>query len=74
MTTLINPLPEGTLDYIHRLVKNGDLDPDCKMCIEVFYPELGKGRKITDVFAPRHKASSGCKSGKHAHCTCDTCF
>jgi hypothetical protein len=25
-------------------------------------------------FAPRHKASSGCKSGSRAHCTCDVCF
>lgn len=23
---------------------------------------------------PRHDASERCESGKHAHCTCDTCF
>lgn len=25
-------------------------------------------------FAPRHTASDRCRSGKRAHCTCDTCF
>ena len=23
---------------------------------------------------PRHEASSNCESGRHNHCTCDTCF
>jgi hypothetical protein len=23
---------------------------------------------------PSHDASPNCKSGKHSHCTCDTCF
>lgn len=26
------------------------------------------------TFYPAHKASDNCKSGKHNHCTCDTCF
>lgn len=25
-------------------------------------------------FHPSHDASSGCKSGSHSHCTCDSCF
>ena len=25
-------------------------------------------------FHPSHDASSMCESGKHSHCTCDTCF
>jgi hypothetical protein len=25
-------------------------------------------------FHPYHDASDRCQSGKHAHCTCDTCF
>ena len=25
-------------------------------------------------FHPSHDASSGCESGKHNHCTCDSCF
>jgi hypothetical protein len=37
--------------------------PDCRECISV------------SVFGgPRHEASKNCKSGKHNHCSCDTCF
>lgn len=25
-------------------------------------------------FHPSHDASERCESGKHPHCTCDTCF
>jgi hypothetical protein len=25
-------------------------------------------------FHPSHDASESCESGKHNHCTCDTCF
>lgn len=25
-------------------------------------------------FHPPHDASPNCESGKHSHCTCDTCF
>lgn len=25
-------------------------------------------------FHPSHDASDRCESGKHAHCSCDTCF
>lgn len=27
-----------------------------------------------DPMMPRHNASERCESGKHPHCTCDTCF
>jgi hypothetical protein len=27
-----------------------------------------------ETMAPRHTASPNCQSGKHPHCTCDTCF
>jgi hypothetical protein len=27
-----------------------------------------------ESFFPLHDASERCESGKHAHCTCDTCF
>jgi hypothetical protein len=27
-----------------------------------------------EKFHPAHDASPRCQSGKHAHCTCDTCF
>lgn len=37
--------------------------PDCEYCLEV------------SVFGgPDHDPSSGCRSGKRPHCTCDTCF
>jgi hypothetical protein len=27
-----------------------------------------------DPMMPRHTPSDRCESGKHPHCTCDTCF
>lgn len=63
---------ETVEEMISRLEKSGDIDPTCRMCQEIFYPAYKTG--ITIVFAPRHKASSRCQSGKHSHCTCDTCF
>lgn len=48
---------------------NGNYDPNCVGCEE---------RKTAinpwSVFAPNHKASSGCESGKREHCTCNYCF
>jgi hypothetical protein len=38
------------------------------------YPECETCREINGGFGPRHEASINCRSGKHAHCTCDTCF
>jgi transcription elongation factor Elf1 len=61
-------------NYIARLEKDGDLDPNCKTCLEHFYPVARDRGNIWNVFAPRHKASSRCESGKHAHCSCDFCF
>lgn len=57
-------------DMIAHLERIGFMAPDCKMCQEWYY----HAPDPTSVFAPRHKASAGCQSGKHAHCTCDTCF
>lgn len=31
-------------------------------------------RAAGNTFFPSHDASEGCQSGKHPHCTCDTCF
>lgn len=37
--------------------------PDCSSCVR------------SSVFGgPRHEPSKFCKSGKHPHCSCDTCF
>lgn len=54
---------------IARLEASGDLDPNCALCKSEFYPH-----PKLEPFAPAHKASSYCRSGKRAHCTCDTCF
>jgi hypothetical protein len=65
-----------TLDeQIARLEADGCLDPDCRMCQKVFYPYFREHGDTRDwPFAPRHKASPRCQSGKYPHCTCDTCF
>lgn len=31
-------------------------------------------RNRNDSMMPSHTPSSRCESGKHAHCTCDTCY
>jgi hypothetical protein len=60
---------EARIKYLETL---GELDPNCKMCVAIFYPAMRKGN--FSPFAPRHKASPRCQSGKYAHCTCDICF
>ncbi len=61
-------------EYIKELESKGKIDPNCKMCKEVFYPRLETGAHFSDIFAPNHMAMTTCKSGKYNHCTCDTCF
>jgi len=39
---------------------------ECKFCDTM--------RQDGVTFHPPHDASANCESGKHAHCTCDTCF
>jgi len=60
--------------FITQFEREKELDPNCKTCVEVFYAQLLAGKNFSDIFAPRHKASDKCKSGKHTHCSCDTCF
>lgn len=60
--------------YIKELEINEWINPNCLTCKEVFYPQLRQGKKLNEIFAPRHKASVRCESGKTPHCTCDTCF
>ncbi len=60
--------------YIKELEIREVINPNCKTCVEIFYPQLRVGMKFERIFAPRHKASSRCESGKYPHCTCDTCF
>jgi len=61
-------------DYIKALEAEGQIDPKCNTCVDSFYPKLARGESMYDIFAPRHRALETCKSGKHPHCTCDTCF
>ncbi len=62
------------LEYILDLENKGLIDRFCKTCQEVTIPKLKNGAKLSDIFVPSHKASNRCESGKHPHCTCDTCF
>lgn len=61
-------------DYIKVCETIGSIDPNCETCKEIYYPAIAKGEDISSIFAPRHKASDRCKSGKRSHCTCDSCF
>ncbi len=60
--------------YLMDLVRCGEIDRNCRGCQEMFIPRILSGVHFTDIFAPRHKPSINCKSGKRPHCTCDTCF
>lgn len=60
------PPPETKEQRIARQVRQGSIVEGCKGC-EIFFDN-------PDAFAPRHKASDRCRSGKRSHCTCDTCF
>jgi hypothetical protein len=55
---------------ILRMTSTGSIDPDCETCQRFFLGEPDPAM----VFAPRHKASERCESGKHPHCTCDSCW
>lgn len=62
-------------DKIKALEAAGRLDPSCPTCVEIFYPYWRTGWPgSSPPFAPAHKASDRCRSGKNPHCTCDTCF
>ena len=44
---------------------------------ECSYCDRERTRNTADgygPFMPPHDASPNCESGKHNHCTCDTCF
>lgn len=57
-------------DVIARWELMGLIDRNCRGCDEFFAKAEGPHK----VFAPPHKASANCESGKQAHCTCDRCF
>ena len=53
---------------IQTMELTGNLDPNCKGC-KPYYDH-----PMVSPFAPSHKASNRCESGKRSHCTCDICF
>ena len=61
----IDPTPEEYGDGRNRPHRRERL-PGCVLCDQL----IADGT----TFAPPHDASDGCESGKHDHCTCDTCF
>ena len=63
-------------EHIKRLEADERLDPDCRICQDVFYPYYRERWMPGSVgpFAPPHLASLRCESGQRPHCTCDTCF
>lgn len=70
MTAALAPTTESRAAMILRWEREGRLDPNCPGCREFYESPL----LPVDVFAPGHKASSGCESGKRAHCTCPCCW
>lgn len=63
-------------EKIAQMEADGNLDPHCPTCQAIFYPHYREKWLPGDLgpFAPPHKPSERCRSGKHPHCTCDTCF
>ncbi len=61
--------PETREQKIARLEALGMLDSACPGCRERY-----EAKDPTSVFAPNHKASDRCRSGKRPHCSCDTCW
>ena len=61
---------ESITEQINRWENEGRLVKNCKSCMEFYYLD----KYPMNVFAPRHKASINCESGKKNHCTCDICF
>lgn len=58
-------------DQIARRIEAGSLIEGCGRCERTIEEARKTGRW---PIAPSHNASSRCESGKHPHCTCDTCF
>ena len=56
-------------ETIERLERMGALDPTCEGCKETY-----EAPDPLVVFAPGHRASDRCESGKRDHCSCDACF
>ena len=57
-------------EIVAAMESDGDMVPGCHGCAERYAAEDPQG----GVFAPRHKASARCESGRRPHCTCDVCW
>lgn len=62
-------MAETQEQMVERWEAEGWLDPKCEECREFYTAAMP-----TRVFAPHHRASAACESGKRPHCTCDRCF
>jgi hypothetical protein len=57
--------PDFEPDPVPNLVRRVSRKPGCPTC------DTDPDGK---AMMPPHEASSKCESGKHTHCSCDTCF
>jgi hypothetical protein len=56
-------------EMIARGERDGWLVPGCPGCAVRY-----AAPNPSTVFAPSHKPSQRCESGKRPHCSCDLCF
>jgi hypothetical protein len=59
---------ETRQERLERLRELGSYDPNCRYCDEL------RDHPTLSPFMPNHTALSSCRSGRHNHCTCDSCF
>lgn len=62
----VHPIFAPILNAISGETKPGIYVDGCAYC--------EREKAAGNTFFPRHFASDRCESGKHNHCTCDTCF
>lgn len=68
-------LGEERTANIQRLEVLGFLDPSCPKCREQYEYYSNKWQPGDGgPFAPSHKSSVFCESGKRPHCTCPICW
>jgi hypothetical protein len=65
-------MPEETREeMLRRWEAEGLCDPTCSGCA-IYYETPDK--RPSQIMHPHHVPSKSCESGKHPHCTCDTCW
>ena len=65
-----------SIDYCHAHHRFYDQDSclECPECANQEKEGCTYCEETAGKFAPRHKASERCESGKRNHCSCDICF